>query len=153
MRPPYIRSLIPAPRDDLCLAFANTLSGAAAPPTERLGGIDDLLGGSRHRETPAENIAAAGKRLHRHASEAATLFAAAIELREATIGFSAPVAVASRSPTRTSHLLNRAAGAAPGARTLGPAMAVTPGSSKTRGVGGEIAGAGALVGRRSGDAR
>src|SRR5438874_13608566 len=78
-------TLIPAPRDDLCLAFANTLSWRGSPmPSESLGGSDDLLDWlGAAAKVPAESIAAAGNRLNHHRSEAASLFNDAIALREA----------------------------------------------------------------------
>src|SRR5947207_2463044 len=78
-------ALIPAPQDDLCLAFANTLSWRGSPaPSESLGGIDDLLGWlANTAKIPPQTIEAVGKRLRRQSSEAAKLFSEAIELREA----------------------------------------------------------------------
>src|SRR5436190_20038585 len=78
-------ALIPAPQDDLCLEFANTLSWRGSPtPSESLGGIDDLLTWlARAAKLPAEIVEMAGNRLRRHPNEAAALFAEAIAPREA----------------------------------------------------------------------
>src|SRR5438477_12373251 len=78
-------TLIPAPKDDLCLAFANTLSWRGSPgPRESLGDIDDLLGWlANTAKMPADAIATAGNRLRRHPHNAAALFADAVALRAA----------------------------------------------------------------------
>lgn len=120
---PAVRSIpIPAPRDDLCLAFANTLSWRGSPaPSESLGSVDDLLGwlGGAAR-LPAESVAAAGERLRRHPGEAAALFAEAIGLREAIYRIFS--ALASGAPVADKDLarLNRALGEAPARERLGP---------------------------------
>src|SRR5438045_6231999 len=78
-------ALIPAPQDDLCLAFANTLAWRGSPmPSESLGGIEDLLRWlADTAKVTAESIEAARNRLRRHRNDAAGLFADAIALREA----------------------------------------------------------------------
>jgi len=77
--------LILAPKDDLCLTFANTLFWRGRPtPSESLQGVEDLLrwlAGSA--KMTAAGIEAEVSRLDRHPAEAKVLFAAAIGLREA----------------------------------------------------------------------
>src|SRR2546429_729568 len=84
MRSAVRTTLIPAPRDDLCLAFANTLSWRGSPmPSESLAGVEDLLEWLRSTgKVPAESIEAASKRLRRYPNEAAALFTDAIGFRE-----------------------------------------------------------------------
>lgn len=84
MKPPTAGNAhepIPAPDDDLCLAYANTRywRGSAAP-TEELNGIDDLL---RWAETAGRLPPAMMRRLAAHCRDApAPIFRAAIDLRE-----------------------------------------------------------------------
>ena len=70
-------ALIPAPQDDLCLAFANTRFWRGRDtPSESLGGIEDLLAWlAGTAKFPVESIEAAGNRLRRHPHDAAALFA------------------------------------------------------------------------------
>src|ERR1043165_9730881 len=84
-RPAARSTLIPAPQEDLCLAFANTRFWRGSPmPSESLGGVEDLLRWlSGTAKGSAESIEAAGNRLRRHGNDAAGLFAEAIALREA----------------------------------------------------------------------
>jgi predicted RNA-binding Zn ribbon-like protein len=123
MRSAVGSTLIPAPRDDLCLTFANTLSWRGSPtPSEILGGIGDLLdwlGGTA--KMPAESIAAAGKRLRRNAREAATLFADAIGLREALYRIFSAVAEGVPVADKDLARLNRALGESPARERLAPA--------------------------------
>jgi predicted RNA-binding Zn ribbon-like protein len=112
--------LIPAPRDDLCLAFANTLSWRGSPmPSESLRGVTDLLDwlvGTA--KVPAEIIAIAGDRLRRRPKKAAALFGEAIVLREAIYRIFS--ALASGEPVTDKDLarLNRALGEAPARERL-----------------------------------
>jgi predicted RNA-binding Zn ribbon-like protein len=111
---------IPAPTEDLCLAFANTLSwrGSQAP-TEALGGLTDLLdwlAAEGQRPSPAWSDAA--KWSSDNPERAARLFAQAVALREAI--FRCCFAVASGDAARDADLdaLNRALAAAPPRRRL-----------------------------------
>jgi predicted RNA-binding Zn ribbon-like protein len=115
--------LISAPRDDLCLAFANTRFWRGRDtPTETLGGIEDLLGWlGGTAKLPAGIIEAAGTRLRRHAGEADVLFAAAIELREAIYRIFAALAVGETGAARDLVLLNRMLAEAPRRETLAQA--------------------------------
>ena len=112
--------LIPAPKDDLCLAFANTLSWRGSPaPSESLGGIDDLLGWlASTAKIPRQTIEAVGKRLRRQSSEAATLFSEAIELREAIYRMFSALAASEPVGEKELALLNRALAEAPECETL-----------------------------------
>src|SRR2546421_3488243 len=108
-------ALIPAPQDDLCLAFANTLSWRGSPaPSESLGGIDDLLGWlANTAKIPPQTIEAVGKRLRRQSSEAAKLFSEAIELREAIYRPCRPLAASQPIAEKDLALLNRTLAEAP----------------------------------------
>jgi predicted RNA-binding Zn ribbon-like protein len=68
--------LIPGPREELCLDYANTLCWRGrTPPVEALSGVEDLLAWlARNVGWPPKEIAGA--------APAADLFAAAIALRE-----------------------------------------------------------------------
>jgi predicted RNA-binding Zn ribbon-like protein len=115
--------LIPAPRDDLCLAFANTLSWRGSPmPGEGLGTITDLLRwlGSIAK-VPAESVAAAGNRLNRHPSQATALFTEVIGLREAIYRIFSALASGEPVADKDLALLNRALGEAPARERLAPA--------------------------------
>src|SRR5204862_6767315 len=103
-------ALIPAPQDDLCLAFANTLSWRGSPaPSESLGGIDDLLGWlANTAKIPPQAIEAAGNRLRRHPYDAAALFADAVALREAIYRMFSALAASQPGGDRELALLNRA---------------------------------------------
>jgi predicted RNA-binding Zn ribbon-like protein len=108
-------TLIAAPRNDLCLAFANTLFWRGRPsPTETLGGIEDLLrwlaGTAR---LPPASIEAAGTRLHRRAAEAEALFAEAIGLREAIYRIFSALAASEPLADKDLALLNRMLAEAP----------------------------------------
>jgi predicted RNA-binding Zn ribbon-like protein len=113
-------ALIPAPRDDLCLALANTRFWRGRDvPTETLGGVDDLLGWlANTAKIPPLAIEAAGKRLRRQPSEAAKLFSEAIELREAIYRMFSALAASEPVGERDLVLLNRALAAAPDRETL-----------------------------------
>ena len=125
-------ALIPAPKDDLCLAFANTRfwRGREAP-TETLGGIEDLLGWlAGSAKMPAAIVEAAGKHFRRRAPGADALFAGAIELREAIYRMFSALAASRPVAEKDLALLNRALAAAPDRETLaraedGYAWAVT----------------------------
>jgi predicted RNA-binding Zn ribbon-like protein len=123
MRSAARTTLIPAPRGDLCLAFANTLSWRGSPmPSESLGTITDLLrwlGGAA--KVPAESIEAAGNRLNRHWSEAAALFTEAIGLREAIYRIFSALASGEPVADKDLALLNCALAEAPARERLAPA--------------------------------
>jgi predicted RNA-binding Zn ribbon-like protein len=116
-------ALIPAPQDDLSLAFANTLSWRGSPaPRESLGDIDDLLGWlANTAKIPPQAIEAVGKRLRRKSSEAAKLFSEAIELREAIYRSFSAVAASEPIAEKDLALLNRMLAEAPRRETLAPA--------------------------------
>jgi predicted RNA-binding Zn ribbon-like protein len=109
MRSAARTTLIPAPRDDLCLAFANTLSWRGSPmPSESLGTITDLLswlGGAA--KAPA--------------SEAAALFTEAIGLREAIYRIFSALASGEPVADKDLALLNCALAEAPARERLAPA--------------------------------
>ena len=113
-------ALIPAPQDDLCLAFANTLSWRGSPaPRESLGDIDDLLGWlANTAKIPPQAIEAAGNRLRRHPYDAAALFADAVALREAIYRMFSALAASEPVGERELALLNRALAEAPDRETL-----------------------------------
>jgi predicted RNA-binding Zn ribbon-like protein len=115
--------LIPAPKDDLCLVFANTLFWRGRPnPTETLSGIEDLLRWlSGTAKVPAESIEHAEVRLPRRPTEAATLFGEAIGLREAIYRIFAARAASEPAADQDLALLNRMLAEAPRRETLAPA--------------------------------
>jgi predicted RNA-binding Zn ribbon-like protein len=112
--------LIPAPKDDLCLAFANTLfwRGRDAP-AETLSSIDDLLGwlvkGAR---LPVEIVEAVGNRSRRHVKATEALFEEAIDLREAIYRLFSAFSAGEPVDDKDLALLNRALAEAPGREKL-----------------------------------
>lgn len=112
--------LIPAPRDDLCLAFANTrFWRGRETATETLGGIADLLRWlAGTAKVPAAIVEMANTRLRRRPNEAAALFAEAIELREAIYRIFAALAASETGTARDLALLNRRLAEAPRRETL-----------------------------------
>jgi len=132
MRTGRAAALIPAPKDDLCLALANTRFWRGRDtPSESLGGIEDLLAWlANTAKIPPQTIEAVGKRLRRQSSEAAKLFSEAIELREAIYRACSALAASEPVGERELALLNRALAEAPDRETLarakgGYAWAVT----------------------------
>src|SRR5947208_15370356 len=113
-------ALIPAPQDDLCLAFANTRFWRGRDtPSESLGGIEDLLAWlAGTAKFPVESIEAAGNRLGRHPHDAAALCADAVALREAIYRMFCALAVSEPVGERELALLNRALAEAPDRETL-----------------------------------
>lgn len=116
-------ALIPSPRDDLCLAFANTRFWRGRDvPTETLGGIDDLLGWLANTAgVPADSIASAGNRLRRRPNEAAALFGEAIAVREAVYRTFSALAASETVEQKDLALLNRRLAEAPRRATLAQA--------------------------------
>lgn len=114
--------LIPAGREDLCLAYANTLSwrGSKAP-SESLHGFADLLRWLLGSAGLASEIAgSAGAETRDDSARAAALFAEAIELRETIFRlFSAAAAGEPAAEADLAHL-NRALAAAPSRVQLAP---------------------------------
>jgi predicted RNA-binding Zn ribbon-like protein len=114
-RNPVQAILIPAPKDDLCLAFANTLCWRGRPtPSESLGGIEDLLrwlAGTAKMSAAAIEMAA--RRLERHPAEASALFVAAIGLRESIYRIFAAWGASEPVSEKDLALLNSALGEAP----------------------------------------
>jgi predicted RNA-binding Zn ribbon-like protein len=116
-------ALIPAPKDDLCLAFANTRFWRGREmPTETLGGIDDLLGWlASTAKLPADAIEAASNRARRRPGEYAELFAEAIALREAVYRIFGALAASEPAADKDLAVLNRALGEAPARQKLAEA--------------------------------
>ena len=117
------RLLTPAPKDDLCLAFANTRFWRGREmPTESLGGIDDLLDWlAATAKLPADAIEAAGNRVRRRPAEGAALFTDAIALREAIYRIFGALAASEPAADKDLALLNRALGEAPAREKLAQA--------------------------------
>jgi predicted RNA-binding Zn ribbon-like protein len=107
--------LIPAAREDLCLAFANTLFWRGRPnPTENLGGIAELIGWlSGAARLPPEAVEAAGQWSQGYRPQAAALYDEAIELREATYRLFGALAAGEPMPAADLALLNQALAEAP----------------------------------------
>ena len=114
------RLLIPAPKDDLCLAFANTrFWRGRETPTETLGDIDDLLGWlAASAKLPADATEAARNRARRRPAEGAALLADAIALREAIYRIFGALAAFAPAADKDLALLNRALAEAPARETL-----------------------------------
>src|SRR5713226_9469671 len=77
--------LLPAAGEDLCLAFANTLSWRGSPaPSESLAAFADLFGWlAGAASLPTETVEMAQHWSPAHRQQAAALFGEAIGLREA----------------------------------------------------------------------
>jgi len=108
-------TLIAAPKDDLCLTFANTRCwrGREAP-TEALGGVGDLMGWlANTAKLPPDIIEAAAQRVHRRPAEAAALFEEAIALREAVYRIFGALAASEPGAAKDIALLNRMLAEAP----------------------------------------
>ena len=107
--------LIPAAREDLCLAFANTLFWRGRPePTENLGGIAELLGWlGGAAGLPAETVEAARPWAQAHRQQADALFVEAIGLREAIYRLFGALAAGEPAPAGDVALLNHALADAP----------------------------------------
>lgn len=116
-------TLIPAPKDDLCLAFANTRFWRGRDmPTETLGGIDDLLDWlQRTAKLPAVTIEAVGRRSRRRSAEAERLFAEAIGMREVIYRLFSALAASEPVADKDLALLNRALADAPARAKLAQA--------------------------------
>jgi predicted RNA-binding Zn ribbon-like protein len=123
MRPRRPAALIPAPKDDLCLAFANTRFWRGRPaPTENLSSIDDFLGWLvKSARLPVEIVEAAGNRSRRHVKAAEALFEEAIELREAIYRIFDALAAGKPAADKDLRLLNHALAEAPRRERLAPA--------------------------------
>ena len=107
--------LIPAAREDLCLAFGNTLFWRGSPaPSESLGGFADLLawlaGAAR---LPAETVEVAQHWSQAHRQQAAALFGEAIGLREAIYRLFSALALREPVPAKDLAVLNHALADAP----------------------------------------
>jgi predicted RNA-binding Zn ribbon-like protein len=115
--------LIPAAREDLCLAFANTLSWRGSPaPSESLGGFADLIGwlsGAARLPTATVEVARHWSQAQRQ--QAATLFGEAIGLREAVYRLFSALAAGEPTPDADLALLNGALADAPRREWLAPA--------------------------------
>ncbi len=112
--------LIPAAREDLCLAFANTLSWRGSPmPSESLAAFADLFGWlAGAASLPAETVELAQHWSPTHRQQAAALFGEAIELREAIYRLFSALASAEAAPAPDLALLNRALPDAPPRHTV-----------------------------------
>ncbi len=119
---PIPAMLIPAAAEDLCLAYANTLSwrGMAAPAESlhRLADLIDWLAGNAG--WPPQIADAARRREREDRAAAAEWFAAAIVLREAIYRMFGALAAGDRVDTADLALLNGALAAAPQRRHLIP---------------------------------
>src|ERR1700733_4170393 len=106
---------IPAPADDLCLSFANTLSWRGSPaPTEALGGLSDLLDwlakcGQRRLQAWFE----AADWSRGDPTRAERLFTQAVTLREAIFRCCFAMASGDAVPAVDLDVLNRALATAP----------------------------------------
>ena len=114
---------IPAGREDLCLAFANTLSWrGSSTPSESLGGFADLMGWLADAAgLPGDTVDGARRWSQAHRQQAAVLFDEAIGLREAVYRLFSAVAANEPVPGADLALLNRALAAAPPRERVAPA--------------------------------
>src|SRR5262245_38839236 len=114
------RVLVAGPAEDLCLAFANTLSwrGSAAP-AEGLTDYAALLGWSRRMRTlPVEAARQLAVWSRQHPQPAAVVHADAIALREPIYRASSALADGKRVRADDFAPIGRAVAAAPGRRRL-----------------------------------
>jgi predicted RNA-binding Zn ribbon-like protein len=114
---------IPAAREDLCLAFANTLSWRGSPaPSDSLGAFADLVGWlASAARLPAETVEMARRWSQAHPRQAAALFGEAIGLREEIYRLFSAVAAGEPVLDADLALLNRALAAAPPRERVAPA--------------------------------
>jgi predicted RNA-binding Zn ribbon-like protein len=112
--------LVPAPGEELCVAFANTRYWRGSePPAEKLNGLGDVLAwceraGSIDARTVKELAAWAG----RHGGEAARLFDETIAARETTYALLGAATAGDAGAGRDVDALNRLLAAAPVRATL-----------------------------------
>jgi len=109
-------------RDDACLAYANTLCwrGRAAP-VEALGDVGDLVRWLAESAELAENaVAEVEAWMRARPAQAASLFAEALELREAIYRISRALSCGEAIPTPDLAALNRGLAAAPPRRRIEP---------------------------------
>jgi predicted RNA-binding Zn ribbon-like protein len=113
--------LIPAPREDLCLGYANTLSWRGSDaPVEKLGGLDDLLRWlDEAAAMSSASVAEARDRSSRDPAMGTRLLAEAIALREAIFRVFSAVASASAVADGDLATLNHALAGAPPRLRLG----------------------------------
>lgn len=119
-RPSAIPALIPAVREDACLAFANTLSwrGREAP-VERLVDTSALLGWvGEGGSVPPARVRRVAQWAARHPADAALLLAEAIALREAIHAVFAAMARGNPAPPRDFAALSRAVSETPARQRL-----------------------------------
>jgi len=102
-------ALIPAAREDLCLAFANTLSWRGSPaPSESLGSFADLLGWlGGAASLPTEAVEQARRWSQADRQQTAAVFDQAIGLREAIYRLFSALAAREPVPASDLALLNR----------------------------------------------
>jgi predicted RNA-binding Zn ribbon-like protein len=114
---------IPAAREDLCLAFANTLAWRGSPtPSDNLGGFADLIGWlADAAHLPAVTVEMARQWSQAHRQQATALFGEAIGLREAIYRLFSAVAADEPVPDADLALLNRVLPAAPPRERVAPA--------------------------------
>jgi predicted RNA-binding Zn ribbon-like protein len=110
-------------RDDVCLAYANTLSWRGrARPVEELGGIGDLLRWvAKSAELAGSTVAEVEHWARAEPAAADRLFAAALALREAIYRIFHAVARGDALPDWDLAALNSALAAAPPRHRLAPA--------------------------------
>ena len=103
------RNLIVAPRRDLCFDFVNTLAWRGSAPAESLHTIADLLGWlAAASAMPARAIGELSKWFAAHPAPAATVFSAALEIRETLYRLLRAVATASHPARADLRRLNHA---------------------------------------------
>jgi len=109
-----LAALVPAPRADLCLEFADTLFWrGSTPPTETLHALDDVLRWSREAGgMPAEAVRDIAATWRSDAAKA-TAFDAAVALRETLYRTFSAAAAAKPAPAADLDRLNAALAAAP----------------------------------------
>jgi predicted RNA-binding Zn ribbon-like protein len=122
--------LVPAPGDELCVAFADTRYWrGSAPATETLNGLGDVLAWCvEAKSIDAHAVTTLEAWANRHGSEAARLFDETIAARETIYGLFSAAAAGRDVAARDVEALNRLLAAAP-ART---AVAVDEGGALWR---------------------
>ncbi len=118
-----MQGFVAAPRDDLCLDFANTLSWrGSSPQSEELHGPEDLLAwAARSSGADPRMVDQLRARWRAMPAEAAGAFAEAIGLRESLWRLLSAVALDATPTTDDLVALNAALATAPARRELRPA--------------------------------
>src|SRR5215472_12456293 len=116
---PSGETLLVAPRRDLCLDFANTLSYRGGDPQESLHDFGELVDWcAANALLSADGCERALRWSDQHPEQTATIFAEAIAIREASYRIFFAIAARRTPPPRAVAAMNHALEAAPARRVL-----------------------------------